>query len=82
MCIQYKKENILPLQVKNKPHVKGYEHAFILGSMDSTIAKRDKYRQLNGNLYKYINKIYKIIYYVVLKKAGSSKLINFCVLVG
>jgi hypothetical protein len=33
------KKNILPVQVKNKPHVGGSEHVLILGSMVSTVAK-------------------------------------------
>jgi hypothetical protein len=37
MC-PVKKENIPSVQVKNKPHVGGLEHAFILVSMDSTVA--------------------------------------------
>jgi hypothetical protein len=35
----YAKKNIFsPLQVKNKPHDTKSEHAFILGSMDCTVA--------------------------------------------
>jgi hypothetical protein len=36
--IQYEKKIFLPVQVKNKPCDRGTEHAFILGSMDCTVA--------------------------------------------
>jgi hypothetical protein len=40
MCVQYKKRNIPSVQVKNKPHVRGLEHVFILRSMVSMVANR------------------------------------------
>jgi hypothetical protein len=38
ICIQYEKKIFLHLQVKNKPHERRKEHAFILGSVDCTFA--------------------------------------------
>jgi hypothetical protein len=37
MCVQYKKKKIHYVQVKNKPHDRGSEHVFILGSMVCTV---------------------------------------------
>jgi hypothetical protein len=45
-----------PLQVKNKPRDRETEYAFILSSMDRTVAKND-YRNFVPNIYFFIQLI-------------------------